>query len=124
MPTAARPAAAARRASTRSAIATARWPRGATSSITARSRPRRPCRAYRLSGLAANVEVHVRMISKNYASGTTNWSAMSNELTFVTIDAGDGGGGDDPPDILPHATAGEASAMATSETVVVEAPTF
>src|SRR5439155_23867582 len=55
---------------------------------------------------------------------THNWSAMSNELTFVTIDAGDGGGGNDPPYILPHATAGEASAMATSETVVVEAPTF
>jgi hypothetical protein len=77
--------------------------------------------SYRLTGLSDGVDVHVRLVSKNNAlcSGSGKWSAMSNELVFSTPSSGgdEGGGGGDP--ILPHAVAGQASAMAPTDDAIV-----
>lgn len=37
-----------------------------------------------ITSLSPNTHYYFRLISKDYASGSTNWSAMSNELNFIT----------------------------------------
>lgn len=74
--------------------------------------PGSPMQTVHLSGLPDGVEVHVRMITKTNASGSGDWSAMSNELLFYPNPGGSGGGGEGE---YQHSRAGTGAALASIE---------
>jgi hypothetical protein len=77
-----------------------------------------------ISGLTPNTRYYFRLISKDYAGASTNWSAMSNQATFIThyeecgsfLGGGGGGGGS-------LRSAGEASSIHGSVEGSAAAPT-
>lgn len=78
---------------------------------------------YRLRGLENGFNYYVRLVAKDFSSGSGNWSAMSGEALVITPSSGGGEGGGDPGEQLPHLVSGGgfAALAAVSEP---EGPSF
>jgi hypothetical protein len=80
--------------------------------------PGGPAESYRLRGLEDGFPYYVRLVAKDYSSGSGNWSAMSGEALVDTPSSGGGEGGGDP-DPIQHLTTGESFATFGAETGAV-----
>jgi len=75
----------------------------------------------RLSNLTPDAAVSVGLVSRNNASATGNWSALSNILTIYLSGGGGEGGGEGE---IQHATGGEAAMLAGSESSAIAPDPF